>query len=291
MENKYQESFVTMCKNLKKRKTTTNKNKVLSDLSQMMKMLGLEYKLIDEKNLSGKSMIAYKNIDFKYLVIADYNVRDIMYLKCRQKINDQTYNSKKQILNLSFIMIVTLLIATIGIIIVFTLGKNNIFATIIGVLIILFSLLFPRMQDVFNASKSAALFCLIEVAKNLMDFPIGICFLNETGNEQGMIHLEKEYPELPKIYINQLGKEENLYVLVKNKSIYSKLNTCETNIYKLELLENDQDTIIRQFKNGILISTCDFNDMSCIMPGTPNDDVSNLGKIDDILHVISQIVK
>ena len=150
MENKYQESYVTMCKNLKKRKTTNNKNKALSDLSQMMKMLGLEYKLIDEKNLSGKSMIAYKNKDFKYLVIADYNVRDIMYLKCRQKINNQTYNSKKQILNLSFIMIVTLLIATIGIITVFTLGKNNIFATIIGVLIILFSLIFPRMQDVFN---------------------------------------------------------------------------------------------------------------------------------------------
>ena len=279
MENKYQESYVTMCKNLKKRKTTNNKNKALSDLSQMMKMLGLEYKLIDEKNLSGKSMIAYKNKDFKYLVIADYNVRDIMYLKCRQKINNQTYNSKKQILNLSFIMIVTLLIATIGIIIVFTLGKNNIFATIIGVLIILFSLLFPRMQDVFNASKSAALFCLIEVA------------INETGNEQGLIHLEKEYPELTKIYINQIGKEENLYVLVKNKSLYSKLKAFETSIDKLELLENDQDTIIRQFKNGILISTCDLNDMSCIMPGTPNDDVSNLGKIDDILNVISQIVK
>lgn len=291
MENKYQESYVTMCKNLKKRKTTNNKNKALSDLSQMMKMLGLEYKLIDEKNLSGKSMIAYKNKDFKYLVIADYNVRDIMYLKCRQKINNQTYNSKKQILNLSFIMIVTLLIATIGIITVFTLGKNNIFATIIGVLIILFSLIFPRMQDVFNASKSAALFCLIEVAKNLMDLSIGICFLNETGNEQGLIHLEKEYPELTKIYINQIGKEENLYVLVKNKSLYSKLNTFETNIDKLELLENDQDTIIRQFKNGILISTCDLKDMSCIMPGTPNDDVSNLGKIDDILNVISQIVK
>ena len=291
MENKYQESFVTMCKNLKKRKTTNNKNKALSDLSQMMKMLGLEYKLIDEKNLSGKSMIAYKNKDFKYLVIADYNVRDIMYLKCRQKINNQTYNSKKQILNLSFIMIVTFLIATIGIITVFTFGKNNIFATIIGVLIILFSLIFPRMQDVFNASKSAALFCLIEVAKNLMDLSIGICFLNETGNEQGLIHLEKEYPELTKIYINQIGKEENLYVLVKNKSLYSKLNTFETNIDKLELLENDQDTIIRQFKNGILISTCDLKDMSCIMPGTPNDDVSNLGKIDDILNVISQIVK
>lgn len=291
MENKYQESFVTMCKNLKKRKTTNNKNKALSDLSQMMKMLGLEYKLIDEKNLSGKSMIAYKNKDFKYLVIADYNVRDIMYLKCRQKINDQTYNSKKQILNLSFIMIVTFLIATIGIITVFTFGKNNIFATIIGVLIILFSLIFPRMQDVFNASKNAALFCLIEVAKNLMDLSIGICFLNETGNEQGLIHLEKEYPELTKIYINQIGKEENLYVLVKNKSLYSKLNTFETNIDKLELLENDQDTIIRQFKNGILISTCDLKDMSCIMPGTPNDDVSNLGKIDDILNVISQIVK
>ena len=76
-----------------------------------------------------------------------------------------------------------------------------------------------------------------------------------------------------------------------NKSLYSKLNTFETNIDKLELLENDQDTIIRQFKNGILISTCDLKDMSCIMPGTPNDDVSNLGKIDDILNVISQIVK
>ena len=291
MENKYQESFVTMCKNLKKRKTTNNKNRALSDLSQMMKMLGLEYKLIDKKNLSGKSMIAYKNKDFKYLVIADYNVRDIMYLKCRQKINDQTYNSKKQILNLSFIMIVTFLIATIGIITVFTLGKNNIFVTIIGVLIILFSLLFPRMQDVFNASKSAALFCLIEVAKKLMDLPIGIFFLNETGNEQGLIHLEKEYPELTKIYINQIGKEENLYVLVKNKSLYSKLKTFETSIDKLELLENDQDTIIRQFKNGILISTCDFNDMSCIMPGTPNDDVSNLGKIDDVLYLISQIAK
>ena len=276
MENKYQESFVTMCKNLKKRKTTNNKNKALSDLSQMMKMLGLEYKLIDEKNLSGKSMIAYKNKDFKYLVIADYNVRDIMYLKCRQKINNQTYNSKKQILNLSFIMIVTFLIATIGIITVFTFGKNNIFATIIGVLIILFSLIFPRMQDVFNASKSAALFCLIEVAKNLMDLSIGICFLNETGNEQGLIHLEKEYPELTKIYINQIGKEENLYVLVKNKSLYSKLNTFETNIDKLELLENDQDTIIRQFKNGILISTCDLKDMSCIMPGTPNDENAGL---------------
>ena len=83
----------------------------------------------------------------------------------------------------------------------------------------------------------------------------------------------------------------NLYVLVKNKSLYSKLKVFETSIDKLELLENDQDTIIRQFKNGILISTCDLNDMSCIMPGTPNDDVSNLGKIDDILNVISQIVK
>ena len=78
---------------------------------------------------------------------------------------------------------------------------------------------------------------------------------------------------------------------MKNKSLYSKLKTFETSIDKLELLENDQNTIIRQFKNGILISTCDFNDMSCIMPGTPNDDVSNLGKIDDILYLISQIAK
>ena len=50
--------------------------------------------LVDKQVFTNALFTAYKNKDFKYLVIADYNVRDIMYLKCRQKINDQTYNSK-----------------------------------------------------------------------------------------------------------------------------------------------------------------------------------------------------
>ena len=289
-ENKYNEKYITMCQNMRKRKTLNKKNQALSEISQMMAMLGYKSDLVDMKNMSGKSMISYKKDDFKYLIVADYNVRDVMYLNCRQKINGQSENNRNQLLNLTLILIATLIVAICGVYIVFKLGSQNKIYIIIGALVILLSLLIPRRQDMFNASKNAALYFVFEVAKQLENDEVAFCFVNETGNEQGLTNIEKEYPNIIKIYINQISNEDGLYIKVKRIiDIYENIRDLKSDNLKIDYEKNENDDcLIRQFSKGILITTCDLDTLTCKMPGTV-DDETNLDRIDQIIEIIKKM--
>lgn len=282
----YNESFIALCKNLKNRKLLRNKNRALEDISTMMSLIGYNTEYIDTNNFSGKSLLCSKSDNFKHLIIADYNVRDVIYFKYRQRINDQTRNKRKVLNNLTLIFFASLTIGLFGIYFISNYYKVNRLLFLLGFFLLFLSFLIPRRQDVFNLSKTAALYTLIEIGKQIDNNEIALCFLNESGNEQGMVYLEKKYPNTNKIYINQIGNNEKLYVQTKNNNnLFHKLKDRNDLVDKLDN-SNNSDSLIRQFNRGILITTCDINDMTCKMPGTINDDETDLDFIDKIIDII-----
>ena len=109
---------------------------------------------------------------------------------------------------------------------------------------------------------------MLECARTYRHQPVAFCFLEETGTELGLQQLREHFPQARLVYLNQLGREKALCVILKGKE--AKL--CELCAQAwpetvVQAAAEPDDSLIRSWDSGILISTADPAAMTCEMPG------------------------
>lgn len=201
---------------------------------------------------------------------ADFNLREARIIPGRQRLLDQSANRKNQLDNLTVTLVLSVLLAVMGVLLCIAGTKEDgrWYFFILAALIFLIAFGLGRRQTAGNAGKNAALFAMLECARTYRHQPVAFCFLEETGTELGLQQLREHFPQARLVYLNQLGREKALCVILKGKE--AKL--CELCAQAwpetvVQAAAEPDDSLIRSWDSGILISTADPAAMTCEMPG------------------------
>ena len=151
----------------------------------------------------------------RLIVAADFNLREARIIPGRQRLLDQSANRKNQLDNLTVTLVLSVLLAVMGVLLCIAGTKEDgrWYFFILAALIFLIAFGLGRRQTAGNAGKNAALFAMLECARTYRHQPVAFCFLEETGTELGLQQLREHFPQARLVYLNQLGREKALCVI------------------------------------------------------------------------------
>ena len=292
LQENMQERLLTMCRQMARRRTAGQKKRALVQLSQMMSALGYPVTLTGKPGLRGQALLCGEPETSAVVIAADLNLREARLLMGRQKLLHQSENRKQQLENITASLIMALMLAGMGVLLCLAAARRS-----MPLLLVLAGLAFvaafwlSRRQAYGNAGKNAALFAMLECAR-LAQGRAAFCFIDEAGTELGLQQLRQTCPHNELLYINQLGREKGLCLIMKGECPISRKACAEAwpqiKLTALETAEND--SIIRVWDRGFLISTADPETLTCEMPGGQKDLEMDCGQIQEAVELIGWLI-
>lgn len=288
------ERLLTLCQRMARRKSAGQKKRTLLQLSEMLGALGYRTALIGKKGIHGQQLIGGDPEHARLIVAADFNLREARMIPGRQRLLDQSANRKNQLDNLTVTLVLSVLLAVMGVLLCIagTKAAGRWYLFLIAALVFLLAFGLSRRQAAGNAGKNAALFAMLECARTYRHRPIAFCFLEETGTELGLQQLREYFPQARLVYLNQLGREKALCVILKGKE--AKLQgLCAQGWPEItvQAAEEPDDSLIRSWNSGILISTADPVSMTCEMPGGKFDMQMDSDQIRQAVSLIGGLIQ
>ena len=111
------------------------------------------------------------------------------------------------------------------------------------------------------------------------------------GTELGLRQLRENFPQAKLVYIHQLGREKALCVMLKGKPTRLQEALAENwPALTVQSLQENDDSLIRSWNEGILISTADPATMTCEMPGGKFDVQADCDQIQLAVEVIGGLI-
>lgn len=292
-QDNMKERLLVLSQRMARRKSPKQKKRTLYQLSEMFSALGYPVTLMGKKGIHGQQLLGGDPTHAKVIVAADFNLREARLIPARQQLLNQSANRRNQLDNLTVSLVLTVLLAIIGVLLCIAGAKQEgrwfLFVLAAGVFLLAFWQ--GRRQAAGNAGKNAAMFALLECARQYRKEPVAFCFLEETGTELGLRQLRENFPQAKLVYIHQLGREKALCVMLKGKPtrLQEALAEAWPSLTVQSLQEND-DSLIRSWNEGILISTTDPATMTCEMPGGKFDVQVDCDQIRQAVEVIGGLI-
>ena len=294
VQDNMKERLLTMCQRMARRKSAGQKKRTLLQLSEMLGTLGYRTTLIGKKGIHGQQLIGGDPEHARLIVAADFNLREARMIPGRQRLLDQSANRKNQLDNLTVTLVLSVLLAVMGVLLCIagTKEAGRWYLFLMAALVFLFAFGLGRRQAVGNAGKNAALFAMLECARTYRNRPIAFCFLEETGTELGLQQLREHFPQARLVYLNQLGREKALCVILKGKEAKLREHCAQGwPEITVQAAEEPDDSLIRSWNSGILISTADPASMTCEMPGGKFDVQMDSDQIRQAVSLIGGLIQ
>lgn len=293
LQENMKERLLTMCRQMARRHTAGQKKHTLLQLSQMMGALGYPVTLIGKKGLRGQALLCGEPESSALIIAADLNLREARLLTGRQKLLHQSQNRKAQLENITASLIMAVMLAAIGLLLCLAAAKRSMsWLLVMAGLAFLAAFWLSRRQAYGNAGKNAALFAMLECARRAQGKAAAFCFIDEAGTELGLQQLRQAYPHHELLYINQLGREKALCLIQKGSNLLSR-DDCQKTWPQLnftELKVSEDDSIIRAWDRGLMISTADPKTMTCEMPGGQKDLEMDCVQIEEAAEIIIWLI-
>lgn len=293
LQENMKERLMTLCRQMVRRRSAGQKKRTLLQLSQMMSALGYPVTLIGKKGLRGQALLCGGPETSALILAADLNLREARLLSGRQALLHQSENRKRQLENITASLIMTLLAAAMGVLLCLAAAKRSMpWLLILAALAFLAAFWLTRRQACGNAGKNAALFAMLECARQARGKAAAFCFIDEEGTELGLQQLRDTCPHHELLYINQLGRESALCLMIKGVGFLNK-EACQKTWPQLSLTElkaETDDSLIRAWDRGCLLSTADPKTMTCEMPGGQKDLEMDCGQIEEAVCILGWLI-
>ena len=216
------------------------------------------------------------------------NMKERLLTMCQRMARRKSAGQKKRTLLLS------VLLAVMGVLLCIAGTKEDgrWYLFLMAALAFLLAFGLGRRQAAGNAGKNAALFAMLECARTYRNQPIAFCFLEETGTELGLQQLREHFPQARLVYLNQLGREKALCVILKGKEAKLREHCAQGwPEITVQAAEEPDDSLIRSWNSGILISTADPASMTCEMPGGKFDVQMDSDQIRQAVSLIGGLIQ
>ena len=115
VQDNMKERLLTMCQRMARRKSAGQKKRTLLQLSEMLGTLGYRTTLIGKKGIHGQQLIGGDPEHARLIVAADFNLREARMIPGRQRLLDQSANRKNQLDNLTVTLVLSVLLAVMGV--------------------------------------------------------------------------------------------------------------------------------------------------------------------------------
>lgn len=291
-----EERLLVFCQKLGQRHNKRQKKKVLNSLALIMQQWGYTTSMQRcSTHALTLNMIALPKQKLQWIVVADVALRDKPWLKTvQQRILDQNFNRKQLIKMLTLRLMVSLILAGLGLFsLSYGVSESIKWAWLaVGVsLLYLAWLIQAGKQAVENAGKNAALLALLECAHKLKGTTTAFCFLDENGNEYADQKLAQLYPDVPVLYLNQLSAQSSLCMLIKGNIVpnQEELRTRWPQLEVINLLHQD-NSILRNHTTGLLLSSTSA-DFCCPWPGSKEDTQVDLNQWAECVEIVEWTMK
>jgi hypothetical protein len=165
VQDNMKERLLTMCQRMARRKSAGQKKRTLLQLSEMLGTLGYRTTLIGKKGIHGQQLIGGDPEHARLIVAADFNLREARMIPGRQRLLDQSANRKNQLDNLTVTLVLSVLLAVMGVLLCIagTKEAGRWYLFLMAALVFLFAFGLGRRQAVGNAGKNAALFAMLGI--------------------------------------------------------------------------------------------------------------------------------
>ena len=285
--------FLTLCWRMAKRRTARQKRKTLLQLTAMLAALGYPVHCEQRQSLPpGRMLIAGDIRTARWVIAADFNLRGGWWIRGRQQLMNQTENRRRQGINILAGMLISMSLALFG-----ALAGNAAFhgaswpAALLSAALFLAALTARFLPTAGNAGKNAALFALLECARLYRNENAAFCLLEENGAETGLAQLAERGPQLCPIYLNQLGREAGGLLLFKGQAADAMGKIVGEPGWIVRTAQAEEDSLIRRWQHGVLISTADPATLSCALPGGKGDNEVDCEQICQAVRLIGCLIR